>query len=283
MTSYQETNTKLADDVGDDIEDKEKNEMGEMRAFRLIVEYDGSNYCGWQCQPNQPSIQQSLEEALEYVTCHPVRCYGAGRTDSGVHAMGQVVRVMTTAPNIDEQALVRGGNTNLPEDIRIQEAQPCNLSFDPRREARMRWYRYSMINQPVAPALDRKRYLHLPGEIDWNAVDQAIQLLKGEHDFSAFRSSACSAKRTVLTMETAHHLDAHPIHHFDFKCRSFLHHMVRFMSGMLIEIGMGKQRISELEEMLRTGKRRLSFRLAPAHGLVLMRVLYEKDLTKADT
>jgi tRNA pseudouridine38-40 synthase len=250
-------------------------DMGELRAFRLLVEYDGTNYSGWQRQPESPSVQQSIEEALEYITRHPVRCFGAGRTDAGVHALGQVARVLTTAPNVDEEALVRGGNRYLPEDIRILSAEPCELSFDPRRDARLRWYRYSILNRLAPSALERNRLVHLPGPIDWDAVEEGMAALRGQHDFRAFRSSSCVATRTALDLTEARHVNEHPVHHFDFKCRSFLQHMVRFMSGALIEVGMGKLRVEDLRTMLSTGRRFVSFRLAPAHGLVLTRVYYE--------
>jgi len=251
-----------------------RSPLGEMRAYRLLVEYDGTGYAGWQRQPHAPSIQQALEEALEQVVCHPVRCHAAGRTDAGVHALGQVVRILIEAPNVDEDGLVRGTNTNLPEDIRVVSAQPCGVAFDPRRDARLRWYRYSVFVRSAGPALDRQRLLHLHGNPDWPSVEKALEYLRGDHDFAVFRSSACEAARTRLTLEEAAHVDEHPVHHLDFKCRSFLQNMVRIMTGLLLEVGLEKHKPEIVREMLETGRRLVSFRVAPPQGLVLMRVDY---------
>ena len=247
------------------------------RPFRLVVEYDGTAYAGWQRQANAPTVQQALEEALERVAGHPVRCPGAGRTDAGVHARGQVARVDVSAPRVDAEALRRGGNTYLPEDVRIVSAEPCDEAFDPRRDARSRWYRYSILARPSPPAIGRQGLLHVPQPMDWTAVESALERLGGEHDFSAFRSSACTATRTRLTVTRAQHVDDHPEHHLDFECRSFLHNMVRLMVGLLVEIGRGKHPPDAVTKMLESGDRTTRFRTAPPHGLTLMRVDYCSD------
>ena len=252
------------------------------RTFKLTIEYDGTAYFGWQRQDHPgrplPTVQGTLEEALACLVGHPVRCDGAGRTDTGVHALGQVARVVTTAPNITAQAFVRGGNTLLPGDIRIVAAEEAPASFDPRGDARLRAYRYSLVTQRVAPALDRHRLLHVPWPLDWPAAESALALLEGEHDFSAFRSSACTAKRTCLTLRRARHVAEHPIHHLEFECRSFLHHMVRFMAGVVLEVARGKCSPEVVTEMLESGRQVVHFRSLPPHGLVLMRVEYEEKL-----
>ena len=249
------------------------------RTFKLTIEYDGTAYFGWQRQEHPghvlPTVQGTLEEALARLVGHPVRCDGAGRTDTGVHALGQVARVVTTAPNISAQAFVRGGNTLLPGDIRIVAAEEAPASFDPRGDARLRAYRYSMATQHVAPALGRHQLLHVAWPLDWTAARRGLALLEGEHDFSAFRSSACTAKRTRLNLRRARHVDEHPIHHLEFECRSFLHHMVRFMAGVVLEVARGKCPPEAVTEMLETGRQVVHFRSLPPHGLVLMRVEYD--------
>ncbi|HBF34720.1 TPA: tRNA pseudouridine(38-40) synthase TruA [Candidatus Sumerlaeota bacterium] len=244
------------------------------QAFRLLVEYDGTNYAGWQRQAHSPTVQQTLEEALERLLLHPVRVTAAGRTDTGVHALGQVVRFVSPASHATANALLRGGNRFLPDDIRIIKAEPCSPAFDPRRHATMRWYRYTLVNRPVAPVLDRHRMLHVHEKINWNRVETALGYLRGDHEFKAFRAASCTAVRTRLTMKVAEHIDQHPIHHFDFKCRSFLQNMIRILVGLLLDVGRGKIPPEYFLELFESGQQTIEFRVAPPHGLVLMQVDY---------
>ncbi len=248
------------------------------RAYRLMVEYDGTAYAGWQIQKKAPSVQAELEAALEALTAHPVRVAGSGRTDAGVHALGQVARFVTTAPRIGPDAIVRGGNTKLPADIRILQAERCDDDFDPRRDARLRWYRYSIVTRAVAPALDRHRLLHMPHAMDWDRVEAGLEIIRGEHDFSGFRSSRCSATRTVLTMEHAALMRDGERFHIDLKCRSFLHNMVRLLVGLLVEVGQGRHEVDVIRQCLDASKKVVRFRTAPPHGLVLMRVYYTENM-----
>ena len=247
------------------------------RSYRLVVQYDGTRYAGWQRQPGDLSVQQALEETLEGILCHPVRCHASGRTDAGVHALGQVVRIDTSAPNVSPYGLLRGANTYLPDDIRIASVEPCASEFNPRADARRRCYRYTICNAPVAPVLDRHRVLHVPQEIDWARVDEALARFEGEHDFVAFRSSLCEATRTRLTMRRARRTGESPILHIDYVCRSFLHNMVRLMTGLAIEVGRGRFEPDDVTRMLDTGERTGNWRNAPPHGLVLMEVGYEEE------
>lgn len=256
---------------------QEGQETAPLRAFRLWIEYEGTAYCGWQRQENAPTIQQKLEEAMESLLKHPVDCPAAGRTDRGVHALGQVSRVVTPRANITADNLLRGGNTLLPREIRIQNVAPCALDFDPRRDARMRWYRYTVAHQPVAPALDRNRVTHVREAMDWDRVKEAMTLLEGQHDFQPFRASKCQAKRTELTMRRVSLSRSGQRWHLDFFCRSFLHNMIRILTGLLLEIGQGKLPVQCIPEMFASGKRTYRFRVAPAEGLVFMRVFYPED------
>lgn len=247
------------------------------RAYKLTIEYDGTRYSGWQRQANALSVQQVLEEALEKLLRHPVRCPGAGRTDTGVHALGQVARLITTLKTISAEGIRRGGNTELPADVRIVSAEPCALEFDPRRDARLRWYRYAIFCRPTAPALDRHRLWHLHQEINWDRVEEGLALLRGKHDFKAFRTAGCTAKRTMLTLARAEHVCkplGSPDHALDFECRSYLHSQIRFMVGLLVDIGMGKHPPEIITEAFETGRIPVHFRIAPPEGLVLMRVAY---------
>jgi tRNA pseudouridine38-40 synthase len=263
-----------------------KSEAPGARAFKLTVEYDGTRYAGWQRQSNALTVQQALEEALQQLLRHPVRCPGAGRTDAGVHALGQVARVVTALRTIDAQGIRRGANAFLPDDVRVVSAQPCALGFDPRRDARLRWYRYSVFNRSTASALDRHRLWHVPQPLDWPAVERALPFFQGRHDFRAFRVAACSAKRTVLNLvkaECAAPPEGAPhVRHFDFECRSFLHSQIRLMVGLLVEIGLGRHPPEAVRDMLESGRQTAQFRMAPPNGLVLMRVDYPSAGSRAE-
>lgn len=245
-----------------------------MESYRLLLEYDGTRFVGWQRQPNGLSVQQVLEEALESLAGHPLRVHASGRTDAGVHALGQVVRVDLARVSLGPEGLLRGGNSALPEDVRIRSVEPCRASFDPRRDARRRWYRYGICGGQVGPALGRHYLWHVPCVVDWGRVEGALDVLRGEHEFSAFRSSACGAVRTVLDLEEARHEVVDTIHYLHFRCRSFLHNMVRFLVGAVLTVGQGRVGLDDLRLMLRTGHRDVSFRVAPPQGLVLMEVWY---------
>ncbi|MBN1867207.1 tRNA pseudouridine(38-40) synthase TruA [Candidatus Sumerlaeota bacterium] len=251
----------------------------EIRFFQIEIEYDGVDYAGWQAQATGiRTVQTQVEKALGEILCDSIRCLAAGRTDTGVHAKGQVASFYTRNTSIEEKRLLVGVNRYLPPDIRVLSIRSCSRSFDPRGDARVRWYRYSILNRPVASALDRNRLYHVPRFLDWSRIETALSLLQGKHDFSAFRSSRCGATRTLLTMREASHTNEHPVHHIDFKCRSFLHHMIRILVGLLVEVGTGKQSPEIFREMLQTGKRTVHFRNAPPHGLTLMHVEYATDM-----
>ncbi len=248
------------------------------QAYRLVVEYDGTAYCGWQSQPNGRSVQDAMQRALEKIVRHPVRCDASGRTDSGVHARCQVVRFLTTAKNIHARAIVCGGNTELSEDIRILHAEPCSMDFDPRRHAVCRRYRYTILQREIAPALDRSQCAHIGQDLNWKAGEQALALFEGDNDFRTFRSSRCEAPRTQLTMKRARHIDRHPWHYLEFECRSYLHHQVRLMSGLIIDVARGKFPPSIVSEQLQAPRRTVQFQSAPAAGLTLMQVSYPQGV-----
>ena len=162
----------------------------------LSVEYDGSAYCGWQLQAHSPSVQAVLEEALSGIACEPIRVVAAGRTDTGVHALGQVVHFDTSAVR-PQRAWLRGANTLLPGDVRIIGAREVAVDFHARFSALSRAYRYLILNRPQAPAVGHARIAWEPRPLDAAAMHAAAQSLLGEHDFSAFRSAECQAKSPV--------------------------------------------------------------------------------------
>lgn len=243
------------------------------RNIKIILEYDGTEYSGWQRQKNARTVQEECEKALSKVAQGTITLTGSGRTDSGVHALGQVANFFTRS-TLDPPSLMRGANSLLPEDVRIIDAEEVGREFNARRDAVLRWYQYRIINRKIAPALYRRYYTHVPYRLDLHKMRAAARKLEGTHDFRAFRSILCTAKRTSLTLEAiAIFTEADRIL-LDFRCRSFLHNMVRIITGAFIEIARGKIPMKTLDEMLATGIRPDNIPTASPEGLFLMSVVY---------
>jgi len=246
-----------------------------MNNFKLTLEYDGTDFNGWQSQPNGRTVQDVLEAALAEVLQRPVRVNGACRTDSGVHAKGQVANFRIETERRCEEIL-RGGNANLPMDAAILEVKAMDEGFDSRRDAIFRRYQYVICNSPVRPVIERRRAVHIGYSLDLAPMQEACRHLLGEHDFSGFRSVDCRAGRTLLTLEQAELIKRGDCILFNIGCRSFLMNMVRILGGTLVEIGRGKLAPDIIDQILESGDRRLSGPTLPPHGLTLMEVRYPK-------
>ena len=247
---------------------------GDMR-IALGVEYDGSRFCGWQTQPQGCAVQDALERALTEVASTPITTVCAGRTDAGVHALGQVVHFDTGAER-PETAWVRGVNALLPPACAVNWSRPVAQDFHARYSALARHYRYFLLNHPVRPAADQERvgWFHLP--LDLEKMQRAARLLVGEHDFSAFRSSECQARTPVRTL-TCLDIERRGDHLvFDFSANAFLHHMVRNIVGCLVYIGKGKYPPEWLGEVLAGRDRKRAAPTFGAAGLYLSRVIYDE-------
>lgn len=240
----------------------------------LGVSYDGSAFAGWQSQPSGDTVQDHLEAALAGIAGARVRVTAAGRTDAGVHALGQVAHFDTAATR-PEQAWVRGVNALLPKKIAVQWACPIDAAFHARFSATGRRYLYVLCNQPVRPALgaDGVGWHHAP--LDGAAMRLAAAALVGEHDFSAFRSAECQSKNPVKKLEQLEIRECPPYLLFDFTASAFLHHMVRNMVGALVEVGRGKQSPEWLAAVLAGRDRTRAARTFSAAGLYLVSVRYE--------
>ncbi len=239
----------------------------------LGIEYNGSGYYGWQAQAHARSVQQVLEQALSKVANHPVTVACAGRTDSGVHALEQVVHFDTVADR-SLAAWQLGGNSHLPADVRIVWAQPAIGDFHARFSAIARYYRYIISNRPVKSALlyQQTTWCHSP--LDAEKMHQAAQALIGEHDFSSFRAQSCESKspnRLMYFIEVQRNGDQVVM---DISANAFLHHMVRNIAGVLMEIGAGKQPVEWTQFLLAAKDRKLAARTAPPEGLYLGGVYY---------
>jgi tRNA pseudouridine38-40 synthase len=239
----------------------------------LGIEYDGTNYYGWQRQDNVSTIQEKVENALSQVAAQPIRVTCAGRTDAGVHAFGQVVHFDTDAMRPDS-AWILGTNSNLPPDIRILWARHVSDDFHARYSATARQYRYIIYNNKVASAILRHRAMWVPFVLNEKLMREAGQYLIGEHDFSSFRGSACqskSAMRNVMFLEVTRGAGMITI---DIKANAFLLHMVRSIVGMLVKIGTSEKSPFWAKEVLEAHDRKVSAATAPAQGLYLVGVEY---------
>jgi tRNA pseudouridine38-40 synthase len=242
----------------------------------LGIEYDGTNYYGWQRQHNVCSVQEKIEQALTEVASQAITVTCAGRTDAGVHAFGQVVHFDTDAKRSD-RSWILGANSSLPSDIRILWARHVSPDFHARYSATSRQYRYMIYNNIIAPALLRHRAMWCPHVLNENLMNEAGQSLLGEHDFSSFRGSGCqakTAKRQVMSLEVTRNSSMINI---DIKANAFLLHMVRNIVGVLVKIGMGKCSVIWAKEVLDAYDRRKAATTAPACGLYLTKIDYTDD------
>lgn len=243
------------------------------RRIALGVEYDGRGLHGWQRQANAPSVQALLEAALGRVANHAVGLVCAGRTDAGVHAVGQVVHFDTTAHR-PLHAWVLGANANLPGGIAVQWAREVGTGFHARFSAWARSYRYLLLNRRVRPAVLRGLVTWERRPLDVARMAAATPALLGEHDFSAFRAAGCQARspvRTLQRLEVSRHGDLVVI---DARADAFLHHMVRNLAGVLARIGAGEAPVGWAAEVLQGRDRRLGGVTAPPDGLYLTAVRY---------
>jgi tRNA pseudouridine38-40 synthase len=246
--------------------------------YKLVVEYDGTDFVGWQRQTNGPSVQAALEEAVKGFCGEVTNVYGAGRTDSGVHAFGQVAHVdieRDTNADTVRDAL----NAHLRQvPVSVLSAVAVPEAFHARFSAIERAYRYRIVNRRSAPALDRGRVWHVPSPLDADAMDDAAQVLVGKHDFSTFRATLCQAKSPVKTLTSLHVIRNNDDISVDVRARSFLHHQVRNIVGTLKLVGDRKWTRADVEGALAARDRTKGGPTAPAHGLYLTEVVYPEAM-----
>ena len=245
----------------------------------LVLEYDGTEYCGFQFQAIGNTVQAELEKALAKLTSESRRIVGASRTDSGVHAEGQVASFFT-ASSLKLEAYVRGLNYYLPRDIAVKEVYKVNQGFSVQREAISREYRYRIWNSDHRSPLHRQFYFEAPGKLREELMDEAAQMLVGEHDLASFvteikRSVVKSTVKRVLRVQVARE---GALVVFDIEAKSFLPHQVRNTVGCLVRVGQGKLGKEQFRELLEARKPGLAGPTAPARGLTLMKVNYPKPL-----
>lgn len=245
-----------------------------MQRIALGIEYDGSRYSGWQKQTKAPSIQATLEDALTKVANEAINVYCAGRTDAGVHAYGQVIHFDTWSQR-NHLAWVRGVNTYLPKDVRVLWCKVVPNEFDARRSALSRQYRYVIYNREISPGIMHQGKTWVFAKLNAQVMQNALNYLVGEHDFTSFRAAECQAKTAVRRIS---HVEVQQINDYiiiSITANAFLHHMVRNIVGTLVQIGKGKYAPQWMETVLKAKDRRQAGMTAPPNGLYLERVSYD--------
>ena len=255
-----------------------------MKNIKLLIEYDGANYHGWQKQKNNNTLQGIIEGSLFSITGERVNLISASRTDAGVHAFGMVASFKTNS-YLEPITLQRALNALLPEDIRILYATEADETFHPRYDAVNKTYFYLIANMSISSAFLYRYTWRVPYRLDLDSIKEAGGLLRGRHDFSAFRGAGCGAKNTVREIIS---LDVEQLNRIDFMtgqlngnfiriritANAFLRHMVRNIVGTLVEIGRGKMTLSSASEALELKDRRKTGPTAPANGLFLEAIRY---------
>jgi tRNA pseudouridine38-40 synthase len=245
-----------------------------MPRYRLTVEYDGGPYFGFQAQKDQPSVQAALTRAIMAFSGESVVIHAAGRTDSGVHATGQVVH-FDTLRDWPADTVRKAMNAHLArEPVAVIDAVVADQDFHARFSAKGRRYLYRLLNRPAPPALDAGRVWHVRGALDVEAMNQAAACLIGLHDFTTFRDVHCQSKSPVKTLDVARIWRDGEAVHLGFEARSFLHRQVRSMTGSLVEVGLGRWTAADLKAALDAKDRAFCGQVAPAQGLYLVGVEY---------
>lgn len=249
------------------------------RTLKLTLEYDGAGFEGWQVQRGarpRRTVQGVLVEALERLTGERVAVEGAGRTDAGVHALGQVASLVLERCTIPLDGVRDGLNALLPEDVVVRAVEAAADGFHARKDATAKRYRYLILGSPVRSALRRGRVWHRRGPLDREAMARGAAFLLGTHDFSAFRAAAGAARRPVRTVTTLTvEDDPDGLVRIEVEGNGFLMHMVRIIVGTLVEVGRGRIPPERVREILAGHDRRAAGPTAPAHGLYLVAVRYE--------
>jgi tRNA pseudouridine38-40 synthase len=245
-----------------------------MRNIKVTVEYDGTNYHGFQRQTEDlPTIQQVLEEVIALVVKHPITITGAGRTDAGVHAKGQVINFKTDC-HIPIDRVVLAMNSLLPSDIAAKEAEEVPVSFNAQRSAKSKIYRYSVYNSRVPSAFERLYSYYVPQKLDIDKMKEAAVHIVGEHDFSAFRAAGAKVKTSVRRVYRLDIEQSFQYLHLTIEANGFLYNMVRIIVGTLLYVGKGKLTPDDVIRFVNSGKREDTGPTVPPQGLALVQVNY---------
>lgn len=251
-----------------------------MKRIRLTIAYDGTNYCGWQIQNNAVTIEEELTRALYRLLNEETEVLGASRTDSGVHALGNVA-VFNTDTRIPPEKIAIALNHYLPEDIRVQKSEEVGAEFHPRYCESTKTYEYTILNTKIENPVRSRYSYHVCQPLDVYDMRKAAEFLTGTHDFSAFCSAGSQVKSKVRTIYSAE-IEEQPVLygnngkevHIRISGNGFLYNMVRIIAGTLIEVGQGRRSIASVEEAVQMGDRSKAGPTAPPQGLTLIEIKY---------
>lgn len=253
--------------------DRDRADAAPPRNIRLLLAYDGTPFLGWQVQPQGPTIQSVLEEALGRITGHETKVKGSGRTDAGVHALGQVANFHTTA-RMATEAFVPALNGMLPPEIAVLAADAVDISFDAQFSAVEKTYRYRIFNSRTKDPFEHHRSWQIHAALDIDAMRDASAHLIGTHDFSSFRAMGCVASSPVRMMRTILIVREDAFITIELTADGFLRHMVRNIVGTIVDVGKGRFSTDDFSAILEARDRTQAGKTAPPHGLYLVRVVY---------
>lgn len=244
-----------------------------LRNIKLTICYDGSSYHGWQVQPDMPTVQQSVTDAIEKLCSCDVKLTGASRTDAGVHALGQVANFKIDTP-VPTANFARALTEILPDDIAVSHAIDVPETFDAISDAKVKLYRYTIVTSEVRPVMSIKQCWHYPTDLDWELMNKGAKLLVGKKDFKSFAAAADQRQSSIRTITHCEVINDSAWIYIDVEADGFLYNMVRNIVGTLVEIGRSRWAPEKITEILQAKDRRAAGPIAPAAGLCLMRIDY---------
>ncbi len=248
-----------------------------VRNIKLVIEYDGKDFNGWQKQPNKLNIQGEIEKAIKQITGEEVDLTASGRTDAGVHALGQVANFKTTS-NIPIEKIPLALNSNLKKSIIIKSAEEVEERFHSRLNCKRKTYRYIINNSTYGTAIYRNLETHIPMPLDIQKMKEAVKYFEGEHDFKAFKASGTSSKSSVRKIYKAEVIEVENGRiYIQLTGNGFLYNMVRIISGTLVEVGLGKIEPKDIQTIIESQKRENAGKTLPPQGLYLVKVEYDEE------
>lgn len=245
-----------------------------LRNIKLVIEYDGTNYCGWQIQKNGPTVQETITKTLTKITGHKITLYGASRTDSGVHSTGQTANFMTDS-RLTPYQFLRAINDHLPDDIVIRSVKEMLTSFNSRYDAKSKIYRYTILNSIIPNAFDKHLYYFLPYRTSIDRMRKAARYLIGKHNFKAFAAKSSQKEdchRRIYSIKITKDKD---YIYMDIKGNGFLYNMVRTIVGTLLWVSQGKMQPEDIKGIIKSEDRKKAGPTVPSKGLCLVKVNYE--------
>lgn len=245
-----------------------------MRNIKLTIEYDGKDFNGWQKQPTKLNIQGTIEQAIKQITGEDVELNASGRTDAGVHALGQVANFKTNS-QIPIEKFAIAINSKLKRSIVIKKAEEVDERFHSRLSCKKKTYRYIINNSPEGTAIYRNLETHIPQKLDLSQMKKSIKYFEGEHDFKAFKASGTSSKSSVRTIYKADIYQENEKIFIEITGNGFLYNMVRIIVGTLVEVGLGKIKPEKIIDIIQQGKRENAGKTFPPNGLYLLKVMYD--------